>query len=102
MVFFHGAHANDQMWQMIRHSQRRNAAYNRARLELQKQSADERIAQLEDHIGALEMYVIALQRLLLLKGVCTPEELAAIVNEVDAEDGKMDGKFKPDTVEPLE
>ncbi len=41
----------------------------------------------------LRMYIAAVIRLLLSKGVASSEELAAIVNAVDSEDGLPDSQY---------
>lgn len=41
----------------------------------------------------LRLYVAALVRLLLSKGVASQDELTAIVNVIDSEDGLPDGRY---------
>jgi hypothetical protein len=50
------------------------------------------VARLERTLGELALAVKALQRTLIDKGVCTPEELHQKVTAIDLEDGKADGR----------
>ncbi len=56
-------------------------------------SHDEAIATLVSENAQLKLYLLALVRLLTRKGAITRDELKAVVNAVDAEDGQADGKF---------
>jgi hypothetical protein len=49
-------------------------------------------AKLERTLGELALAVKAVQRTLIDKGVCTPEELHQKVTAIDLEDGKADGR----------
>ena len=51
------------------------------------------VAQLKAENDELRLYLAALLRLLTSKGVVTREELARVVEIVDAEDGCVDGRF---------
>ena len=48
--------------------------------------------KLEQALGELALAVKTLQRVILDKGVCTPEELHSTLTQVDLEDGRADGK----------
>ena len=49
-------------------------------------------ARLEQALGELALATKTLQRVMIDKGVCTNEELAAKLNQVDLEDGRADGR----------
>jgi hypothetical protein len=49
-------------------------------------------AKLERTLGELALAVKAMQRTLVDKGVCTPQELHDKVTAIDLEDGKADGR----------
>ncbi len=49
-------------------------------------------AKLEQALGEIALAVKAVQRTLIDKGVCTPEELRQKVTAIDLEDGKPDGR----------
>ncbi len=42
--------------------------------------------------GELALSIKTLQRMLVQKGLCTAEEFMALLDDVDAEDGKRDGR----------
>lgn len=42
----------------------------------------------------LRLYLTAIVRLLISKGVISREEMRKVINAVDAEDGTQDGRFK--------
>jgi hypothetical protein len=48
--------------------------------------------KLERTLGELALAVKAMQRTLIDKGVCTPQELHDKVTAIDLEDGKADGR----------
>ena len=50
-------------------------------------------ARLERALGELALATRTLQRMLVEKGVCTHEELAARLGQVDLEDGRADGRL---------
>ena len=50
------------------------------------------VARLEQTLGEMALAVKAVQRTLIDKGVCTPEELHQNVIAIDLEDGKADGR----------
>lgn len=49
-------------------------------------------ARLEAAIGELALATRTVQRMLVEKGVCTREEFAQRLRQVDAEDGNVDGR----------
>ena len=48
--------------------------------------------RLERALGELALATKTIQRMMLDKGVCTGEEFAAKLNQVDLEDGRVDGR----------
>jgi hypothetical protein len=48
-------------------------------------------ARTERALGELALAVKTLQRLAVQKGLCTPDELARLVDTIDREDGTADG-----------
>ncbi|MGA1867969.1 MAG: hypothetical protein ACMUJM_05405 [bacterium] len=53
-----------------------------------------RILLLENENDELRLYITALTRLLIAKGMITKEEIEQLAQEIDAEDGNIDGGFK--------
>jgi hypothetical protein len=49
-------------------------------------------ARLEAAIGELALATKTMQRLIIEKGLCTADELGAKLREIDAEDGRIDGR----------
>ena len=49
-------------------------------------------ARLERAIGELALATKTVQRMMVAKGICTREEFAAMMREVDREDGVEDGR----------
>ncbi len=49
--------------------------------------------KLERALGELALATRTVQRMLLDKGICTHEEFAAKLREVDLEDGRSDGRL---------
>ncbi len=43
-------------------------------------------------LGELALSLKTLQRMMVQKGLCSAEEFAALLDDVDAEDGKRDGQ----------
>jgi len=56
-------------------------------------SQDEKIDALALENAELKLYLASLVRLLVKHGAITPEELRTVVEQVDAEDGSVDGKY---------
>ena len=48
-------------------------------------------ARLERAIGELALAVKTMQRLIVEKGLATPDELARLLDQIDREDGRADG-----------
>ena len=69
---------------------RRNAAAHSA-ISAQKQA--EVLQGLEAENAELKLYLAALVRLLVAKGVVSADELRQVVEAVDAEDGQADGRL---------
>jgi hypothetical protein len=61
-------------------------------------SQDERLDQLAAEVAELRLYLAASLRLLTARGAITAEELRALVNAVDGEDGLPDGKYTGELV----
>ncbi|MEM7310831.1 MAG: hypothetical protein AAF682_29440 [Planctomycetota bacterium] len=49
-------------------------------------------ARLEAALGELALATKTIQRLMLEKGVCSVDEFASKLREIDLEDGKLDGR----------
>src|SRR5262245_43670905 len=64
----------------------------------QVKQVDEQLVELWSENLDLKLYVAAIFRLLVAKKLVTPEELRALVDAVDAEDGKSDGVFRGDVL----
>ena len=65
-----------------------------------REGADQMIGQLRRENGELKLYLAAVVRLLMSKDVVTRDEIRAIVDALDREDGKPDlvfgGKVVPE------
>lgn len=57
---------------------------------------DSRMAMLEAENGELKLYLAAVIRLMIARGVATREEFARLVDVVDCSDGSEDGQFGGD------
>ena len=57
------------------------------------QGAARSLETLARESAELKLYLAAVTRLLVAKGVVTPRELADIVDAIDRSDGKVDGGF---------
>ncbi|HLP26089.1 MAG TPA: hypothetical protein VK477_10445 [Acidobacteriota bacterium] len=55
--------------------------------------AAQSVAELSRENAELKLYLAAITRLLLAKGVVTSQELAEIVNAIDRSDGRADGGY---------
>ena len=58
------------------------------------------IDDLERQIYGLRLHVATIYRLLTSKGICTAEEIQAMMQKVDAEDGASDEEFFGDVIGP--
>ncbi len=56
-------------------------------------SQDQKIDTLLKENAELKLYLVSVIRLLTAKGTLSREELTAMVDAVDAEDGRSDGKY---------
>jgi hypothetical protein len=50
------------------------------------------VARLERTVGELALATKTVQRMMVAKGLCTREEFAAMMREIDREDGVEDGR----------
>jgi hypothetical protein len=57
---------------------------------------DEKISALVSENAELKLYLASVVRLLTKKGAISREEIKAMVNAIDAEDGTSDGKYNGD------
>lgn len=62
----------------------------------------DRVATLEDNLGRVLLLLSALSETCISKGVVTREELAAMAEQVDLDDGIADGKLDPTILRPEE
>ncbi len=53
----------------------------------------EGIARLQGEVDEMRLYLAALVRLLVSKGLVTQEEIKRFVDVIDAEDGASDGRY---------
>lgn len=58
---------------------------------LQDWSQDQRLARLESENAEMKLYLAALLRLLQKQGAIAEDEIRAMVHNIDAEDGQVDG-----------
>jgi hypothetical protein len=56
--------------------------------------ADSRIRRLELDVDEMRLYLAAIFRLLLSKGILTKDEVKQCVEAIDLEDGSADGKYR--------
>ena len=61
-------------------------------------SQDKKIYTLISENAELKLYLASVIRLLVTKDMISPEELAAVVAKVDAEDGSVDGQYDGEIV----
>jgi len=61
-------------------------------------SQDALLRVLVDETAELKLYLASVVRLLTAQGSITKDELKAMVDAIDAEDGVVDGKMKGDIV----
>ena len=75
---------------------RREAADARAELQALRRSGgganDVDVERLQHALEELALATKTLQRMLVQKGVCSPGELEALIDRVDREDGRADGR----------
>ena len=70
-----------------------DAAHARAELAAIRRSGDGiNSDRLEQALGELALAVKTMQRMMVEKGVCTAEEFADRLKQIDLEDGRADGK----------
>ena len=55
---------------------------------------DEFLHDLRRENAELKLYLASVIRMLVSKGMITEEELSAVVDAVDAEDGRLDGRYE--------
>jgi hypothetical protein len=60
----------------------------------------EEIDDLERQLYGLRLHVATLYRLLISKGVCSPDEIKAVMEQIDAADGARDEEFFGDVLDP--
>jgi hypothetical protein len=60
---------------------------------LNAQTSGARLERIEETNDELRLYLAAVVRLLVSKGVVTRDEILDVVQAVDAEDGAADGRF---------
>jgi hypothetical protein len=64
----------------------------------QNRYSSQNVEQAFEHLQAendeLRLYLTAIVRLLISKGVVTNDEMRRVVDAIDAEDGTRDGKYK--------
>jgi hypothetical protein len=59
---------------------------------------DSQLVDLWSEVLDLKLYMATLFRLMVKKGLVTPEQLRQLVDEVDASDGTEDGVFRGDVI----
>ncbi len=69
-----------------------------ANAQYSKESQDQMINQLIVENAQTKLYLASIVRLMLSKGSITKHELEAMVDAIDAEDGKSDGMFNGNIV----
>lgn len=52
------------------------------------------IERLQEENDELRLYLVAVVRLLISKGIVSGEEMRKLVDAIDAEDGMRDGRYK--------
>ena len=69
--------------------------YNwKAKYGVMEVSDAKRLKALEKENAELKLYLVSVIRLLTAKGTLSRDELKAMVEAVDAEDGSLDGKYE--------
>jgi hypothetical protein len=64
----------------------------------EEQSIDSELLAVQRENGHLKLYLAALTRLLVSKGVLGADEIETMVDIIDAEDGALDGKVRGDVL----
>ena len=64
----------------------------------EEQNIDSELLAVQRENDHLKLYLAAITRLLVSKGILDQEEIKRMVNIVDAEDGAMDGKARGDVL----
>ncbi len=62
------------------------------------QNIDAELLEVQRENDHLKLYLAAITRLLVSKGILSKEEIEKMVDIVDAEDGAMDGKARGDVL----
>ena len=62
------------------------------------QNIDSELLVVQRENDHLKLYLAAITRLLVSKGILTTEEIEKMVDIIDAEDGAMDGKVRGDVL----
>jgi hypothetical protein len=71
-----------------------NALWSRLQREARQAAGTSNvISQLHEENAELKLYVAVLARMLITKGICSVQELSALLDSVDREDGRPDGKL---------
>jgi hypothetical protein len=60
----------------------------------------EEFDDLERQLYGLRLHVATLYRVLTSKGICSPEEIKAVMEQIDAADGARDEEFFGDVLDP--
>jgi hypothetical protein len=66
----------------------------------QDEVSPDEIDDLERHLYGLRLHIATIYRLLTSKGITNPEEILAMMEKVDAEDGASDEEFFGDMIGP--
>ncbi|MGP0068585.1 MAG: hypothetical protein ACLQGP_33920 [Isosphaeraceae bacterium] len=61
---------------------------------------EDEMDDLERQLYGLRLHIATIYRLLTSKGISTPEEIQAMIEKVDAEDGASDEEFFGDVIGP--
>ena len=75
-----------------------NVRIKLANLRLTDTIQDQTIKELIVEHAQMKLYLASLIRILLKKGSITQDELEAIVDSIDAEDGEVDGMYQGDII----
>ncbi len=71
-----------------------------SKLRRQSRKSEERLRDLELEVGELSMICRGLLTLLERQGTVEPAALKAVMHEIDAEDGVIDGRVTPESAQP--